>query len=801
MTRPPLAPTTPGKAYDVVVCGGGLAGLSAAVAAARLGARVALVQDRPVLGGNSSSEVRVTPHGAGQFHAYARETGIISELLIAERALNHEEITENGWTNSVWDLVQYELALKTPGLELFLNTSVTDVVFSDGLLGSAAVAGVEAHTRQGYRLRPACAPAHRLSAVRVSVAGAEATRDLSARLFIDCTGDALVAHLSGCEWRMGSESRAEFGEPHAPLEASTDTMGNSLLFKARDTGREAPFTPPDWAVRYEDEAFFYDGGRSPREIQSGYWWIEIGVPWNTISDNETIRHELTRHLLGVWDWIKNRDPRTKERARTFALDWFGQVPGKRESRRVLGRSFVNEHAILERRVFPDEIAYGGWFLDLHTPGGLLAPTSEPASAEAYNERSDYAVKSYCGPYGLPLSMLVARDVDNLLLAGRNVSATHAALGTVRVMNTTALLGQAAGTAAALALRDGWEPASPTPQQVASVQQSLLRQGCFLPNVSNQDPADLARQARVTASSEASCAGIAPDAEGPWSGCMPPTYYTPKEKRTHRLDTRTGLCLAVSTPRVESLAVCLRNSSGAPRELRVEVRAVDQLWDYRSQPGTPLATGLLQVPPGECVWVDWPCAFDATPGTLLRLDLLPAHDLEWWIPQEVLPGLMASYEVGASRMRRLAFGCTPAFRIEPPQACYGPANATNGVSRPQAWTNLWRSDPAQALPAHLELAWPEAILLGTVSLTFAGNLLREYHAYPPFYRDPQTVGDYRILAEDTAGNWNTLVEVSDNYQRHRLHALPAPVTTRRLRLEVLATWGDPSAAVYEIRCSS
>ena len=799
MTSLSSTPSIQSKHYDLVVCGGGLAGISAAVAAARLGARVALVHDRPVLGGNSSSEIRVTVHGAGQFHAYARETGIISELLIAERARNHEEITENGWTNSVWDLVIYELVQQTAGLDLYLNTTVTEVLFPGGVLGSTAIANAAVHTRYGYYLRPACAPARRIAGVRVKVANAETQLDLTGRMFADCTGDALVAHLAGCEWRMGSESRAEFDEPHAPAEASTDTMGSSLMFKARDTGRDAPFTPPDWAVRYDDEKFFYEGGRQPGKVHAGYWWIEIGVPWHTITDNEAIRHELTRHLLGVWDWIKNRDPRTMDRARTYALDWFGQVPGKRESRRVLGRAFVNEHAILERRVFPDEIAYGGWFLDLHTPGGLLAKTSEHSSAEEYDERSDYAIKSYCGPYGLPLGMLSAREVDNLLLAGRNVSATHAALGTVRVMATTALLGQAAGTAAALALRDGWELAAPAHGNIASVQQSLLRQGCFLPNVRNADAADLARDAVVTASSEAVCNGIAPDEAGPWAEVMPPTYYTPKKSRPRPIEARTGLWIALATTRIEQLAVCLRNSTGTPRPLHVEVQAVDHLWDYRAQPGVPLATATLTVPPGEMVWVPWSCALAVTPGKFIRLDLLAAPDLEWWVPQGVVPGHMAAYEIGGGRMRRFEFGVTPAFRVEPPQPCFPPANATNGIARPQAWTNLWRSAPAQPLPAWLELAWQKPVAVRTVELSFAGNLLREYHAYPPFYRDPQTVRSYRVLVEEVDGRWHPVIEVTDNFQRHRVHTLPAPVTTRCLRLEVTSTWGDPSAAIYEIRC--
>ena len=294
----------------------------------------------------------------------------------------------------------------------------------------------------------------RIRSVTARVAGAETEIEVEGSIFVDATGDGVVAAQAGCEWRMGSEARAEFDEPHAPEIASDDVMGNSIHFKARDTGQPIPFTPPGWAVRYEDESFFYEQGRIPYDIRSGYWWIELGVPWHTIYDDEQLRHELTRHTLGIWDWIKNRDPRTKDLARTWALDWIGQVPGKRETRRVIGQYLMTEHDALKQTQFPDEIAYGGWFVDIHTPGGLLAGSSEQFTAEGLDETTEYAAKSFCGPYGIPLGMCVSKDIDNLMMAGRNVSATHSALATVRVMGTTALMGQAVGTAAAVALERG-----------------------------------------------------------------------------------------------------------------------------------------------------------------------------------------------------------------------------------------------------------------------------------------------------------------------------------------------------------
>lgn len=755
--------------YDVVVCGGGLAGVCAAIASARGGAHTCLVQDRPVLGGNSSSEVRVTPHGAAAFHAYARETGILSELLIEERAQNHEEIFENGWTNSVWDMVQYDAVQRTPNLTLHLNTSVSSVTVDKDVL----------------------------RAVHCRVANAEINLTLQADIFIDCTGDAIVAAETGCEWRMGSEGRNEFNEPHAPPQANADVMGNSIHFKTKDLGRPAPFKLPDWAIHHEDGRFFYDQGRLPKDMRGGYWWIEIGVPYHTIHDAENIRHELTRHVLGVWDWIKNRDPKTKELAQNWALDWIGQVPGKRESRRVMGLYLMNEWDAIRCTEHPDEIAFGGWFIDLHTPGGLLAATSEPASAEGYSETSEYASRSYAGPYGVPLRMLVSKDITNLMMAGRNVSATHCALATVRVMATTALLGQAAGTAAAWASTHALPLRDAVLRDFPSIQQRLLRDGCFLPNVQNHDKADLARPAKVTASSEAAFSGLTPQSEGAHQGLS--FWRDQAVPLREELLQRRGQWLALAGPRPTALSFCLTNHSSVPQQIGVQLMQVRHIWDYRIAPKMELATGTLAVPPGEQLWIEWsipPGAALPTDG-YVRVDLLSNPNVLWHVAGAIAPGHVSAFEMAPGKMRRYSSGVTLAMHVEPPQQSYAAANVLTGVTRPHVGTNLWRSDPAQPLPQWIELAWPSPVLIAEVQLTFAGHLLREYHAYAPFYRDPQCVRDFDLQARNADGSWETIATVRENYQRLCRIGV-APRHTGAIRVVVLATNGDASAAVYEVR---
>jgi hypothetical protein len=759
--------------YDVVVCGGGLAGFCAAIAAARLGARTCLIHNRPVLGGNSSSEIGVTPHGAAAFHAYARETGIISEALIEERARNHAEIYENGWTNSVWDMVLYDMVQRTPNLTLHLNTDIR---------------GVD-------KLNP-----RHLAAVLATVQNAETQLRIEGGIFIDCTGDALVADAAGCEWRMGSEGRDEFNEPHAPPKASSDTMGNSIHFLCRDMGRPMPYSAPDWAVKFEDASYFYDQGRLPKEERGGFWWIEIGVPHHTIYDAETIRHELTRHALGVWDWMKNKDPKMKDRVRNYALDWIGQVPGKRESRRVMGRYFMTEHDVLNRTVFPDEIAFGGWFVDLHTPGGLLASSSEPSAAaggheNAYDTFSDYSAMSYCGPYGIPLRILLSKDCDNLMMAGRNVSVTHAALGTVRVMGTTALMGEAAGVAAAIATSRRHDFDQLLRDDITDIQQHLLANGCFLPNYFNSSPRDLARTARISASSDAPIHGVAPETPSFHEGLK--IWKDQPQYHIERLEVRRGQFIATAGGPLSSVELCLTNRSDTPQHLDLRLYHADHIWDYRTETGPALASGTVTVPPGRQVWSNWPLNLHVNAGWL-RLDALANPNLDWHASGKIVPGHMAVYQISPNKMRRFGNGHTLAYRITPPQRPFTPDQILTGVTRPHRSTNLWISDPVQPLPQWIELQWPAPQTIREIQLIFPGHLIREYHAYAPFYRDPQCPRDYVIsaLVDD---RWQPLLTVEGNYQRRRSHTLSHPLLTTRLRVTVTASNGDPSAAIYEIRC--
>lgn len=759
--------------YELVVCGGGLAGVCAAIAAARQGVRVGLLHDRTVLGGNSSSEVRVTPHGAAQHHPYARETGIISELLIEERAINHAEIFENGWTNSIWDLVLLTAVLREPNIELHLNTKVTSCV-TDG---------------------------PRITSVEALVLDSETRMQVSGSLFLDATGDGIVADSAGCEVMTGSEGRDVFGESNASDVSSADTMGNSLMFKTDEIAQEQPWVPPFWAKELRDPAFFYDAGRIPNDARGGFWWIELGTPRHTIYDNRSIRTDLQRYILGVWDWMKNHDPQMRDATRTRMLDWIGSVLGTRESRRIVGRTIVTESDIQSRRVFGDEIAYGGWFLDLHTPGGLIAEHSEANSAQRYNPFTEKAARAFVGPYGIPLSCLIARDVDNLFLAGRDISASHVALGTMRVMGTTALMGQAVGTAAAVALQSGVGPHALQPEHVRTIQQQLLRDGAWLPNVSADDPADAARRARISVSSEELSRGVEPDYVG-WGEAAGIVDRRINPDFLVRCETRMVQQIALSGT-LDRVSLCVSNHSSEPQTLSLALQRSGGIFDYTVYAqDEALAVTQVRVEPGIRQWITWERPLESVPGTAdepvyVRLELMPNPHLQWHQAQSCFPAHPAHYEVGMKKLRKLQHGVSLAFRVEPPQPVFGPRNVVSGVTRPHRSPNQWRSDPNAPLPAWCRLDWEQPETVGRIELTFPGNLLRSYHAYHPFYRAPETARDYRIEIMREGSVVFEQVE-TDNYQRRRVHQLDRPVTADAVRVTILSTNGDPAAGLYEVR---
>jgi hypothetical protein len=430
---------------DICVVGGGLSGMCAAIAAARHGAKVALIQDRPVLGGNASSEIRMWICGA--HGANNRETGIIEEIALENRYRNPMR------NYSIWDSVLYEKIRFEPNITLLLNCSCN----------SAQMQGQRIRSVTGWQLTT------------------ETWHTIEADLFADCSGDSILAPLTGAEVRMGREARPEFEEDIEPAQADARTMGMSCLIQARETDRPQSYIPPTWANVYEtDDDLPYRGHDI---LHTNYWWIELGGEGHTIHDTEELRDELLKIAFGVWDHIKNRGDHGAD---NWVLDWVGFLPGKRESRRYVGDHILTQNDVRAEGRFEDLVAYGGWTMDDHHPGGMHwrgEPTIfHPAPS----------------PFGIPYRCLYSRNVDNLFCAGRNISTTHAALSSTRVMATCATLGQAVGTAAAIAIHNDLDPRGVHQEQIAALQQKLMKDDCYLPWRVRQVPA-LAQKAVLSAS--------------------------------------------------------------------------------------------------------------------------------------------------------------------------------------------------------------------------------------------------------------------------------------------------------------
>jgi len=441
------------KNYQVAVVGGGAAGICAAVSAARNGMKVVLIQDRPVLGGNASSEMRVHLNGVNDIKGKAeRETGIIEEILLHNRFENEQE------SYPVFDHVMYDFVVREPNITLMLNTQAINSLVKDNKIKSAIC----------------------------WQSTTETMFTINADIFIDCSGDGLLAASAGALYRTGREGKAEFDETYAPDKPDGWQMGATLLMSSKDMGRPIKYSPPSYVIKYTHE------GASKRRkfagYQDGIWWIEVGSDGDIIGDFENNRHKLMGYLHGVWDFIKNSGKFPE--AENLALDWVGSLPCRRESRRFVGDYIVSEKDMTEHKHFYDAVAFGGWSLDEHNPGGI-ENISEPPSYFHYHFKKVYE---------FPFRALYSKNIDNLMFAGRNVSQTHIALSSSRIMATCALMGQAVGTASAICVERNVLPRTVAKSHINELQEQLMRDDAFIPNRPSNDSDDLARKASLIFSS-------------------------------------------------------------------------------------------------------------------------------------------------------------------------------------------------------------------------------------------------------------------------------------------------------------
>jgi len=698
-----------------------------------------------VLGGNASSEVRLWALGATAHmtnnNRWAREGGIIDEIL-----------TENTWRNPegnavLFDSVVLDAVLAEPTITLLLNTAVHEVQ-KDG--------------------------ADRITGLKAFCAQNGTAYELAAPLFCDATGDGTVGFLAGAAFRMGAEAQGEFGEKFAPTKAYGELLGHSIYFYSKDTGKPVRFIPPTWALHDVP-------GRIPRHAEFNakqfgphLWWIEYGGRLDTVHETEAIKWELWKVVYGVWDWIKNSGKFPEADTRT--LEWVGLIPGKRESRRFEGPVLLTQQDVIEQRRHPDDISFGGWSIDLHPADGIY---SEKPGCDQWHAK---------GVYPIPYRCLYSRNIPNLFLAGRVLSATHVAFGSTRVMCTLAAAAQAVGEAAALCAREGLLPADlVAPARMAALQRGLLQRGQYIPGMALHDPGDLARTARITASSELALASL--PADGPWLRLendwaqMIPVAAGPAPQIT----------MIVRAAEATTLGLEWRRSSKPFNHTPDEV-----LWSARRELHAGEQSVVFDPPPAvaeprylfACLskhgQVEVRCSEMRVTGVLAvehAWDQTPEHDIGvetfgFWIA------------------RRRPGGHNLACTIEPPVRLFGASNAVNGLVRPVAGPNAWVAGPDDPAPA-LTFAWVGPRRIARVELAFDADWDHPMETVLFDHHDramPFCVKRYRF--RDAAGR--IIHESGENHHGRNTVRLPAPITTDRLTVELLETWGPVPRGLFEVR---
>jgi hypothetical protein len=393
--------------YDLVVVGGGVAGTCAAISAARLGLKVALIQNRPVLGGNNSSEVRVHLGGRIKVEPFPKLGQVVNE--IGPLRAGNAQPAENYEDEKKLAVVRAE-----ENIHLFLNWHVFSVEKAGNKIKRVLARHIEDSSELAFQ----------------------------APLFADCTGDGNVGYLAGARYMTGREGKSEFGEETAPEAADKMTMGSSVQWYAREAGHPVSFPDIKWGIPITAE--------SVQATKWGEWTWETGMHLDQVKDFERIRDYGLVVVFSNWSYLKNHYSGEKDFARS-ELEWVAHIAGKRESRRLIGDFILKEQDITDRVIYPDASAPTTWSIDLHYP--------DPENSRHFPgaEFLSIAVHKAIHPYPIPYRCLYSRDVDNLFMAGRNISVTHVALGTVRVMRTTGMMGEVVGMAASVCKKHGTTP--------------------------------------------------------------------------------------------------------------------------------------------------------------------------------------------------------------------------------------------------------------------------------------------------------------------------------------------------------
>ena len=718
--------------FDVVVVGAGPGGMGASLGAVRNGAKVALVFDRPVAGGNASTECGIGFDGASLGKQNARESGVVEEIRLttAYRKSNYTAAFE-------------EMAAKSPALALFRNERVLRVEKD----GATMTAVVSRNTLTGKWSR------------------------WRGKFFVDSTGDGWLAHFAGARTMYGREAGDEYDEQWiAPKVADKLTMSGKLSW----WGGYATKSP----VRYETPVWarVMPKGFDRRVTGPGApWWLETSGKFDDIDDPERARDQMIRIDFGYWGWLKNE----WEKRETVA-NWQIAPPrpfnGRREGMRILGDYVLTANDCREGRLFDDRVSYGGWSLDTHDPLGM----DNPHGDGWWHPHSGVPI------YSVPYRSLYSTDLSNLFIGSRCQSMTHIALGSMRVQGTQMAAGQAAGTAAALCLRYGTDARGLGRSHIRALQRQLQKDDQYIPNLPNDDPLDLARTAKASASGRS---------------VVMTTSYGRDDRKLRRPDDDAH---ALSQPRaasfrrgtierLEGVECLLANGLGLDVSVKATLFGVEAA-DQAPETGVKLGECTAKVPANKTSLVPFRLAKPiAINCNFVWIVLSKATGVSWLLRDGTIAAGGRAWKGG---QWVLVAGQQYSF-VTLPNLCdfldAKPAYVIDGVARPIGpCTHAWVSSPEEPLPQALTLTLEKPADVREVRLTFDSNLTpARVKAMPA-----ELVKGY-VVEACVGDTWRKVAEEKENFLRHRVHAFPA-VTASAVRVTVTSTWGDPSARIFEIR---
>lgn len=737
---------------DFVIVGGGLAGVCAAITAAREGLKVILVQDRPVLGGNASSEVQLWALGAtshmGNNNRWAREGGVVNEILVENTYRNPEG------NPHLFDAVVLDKVVREPNITLLLNTAVFNVTLQD----KVTIATVEAYNPQN-----------------------ETKYTIAAPLFCDASGDGIVGHLAGAIYRVGAESVTDFGERFASPVEYGELLGHSIFMHTRDTGKPVKFVPPSFAMPDVP-------GRIPRfkQIEANdtgcqFWWLEFGGRMDTIHDTEEIKWQIWKVVYGVWDYIKNSGQFPD--ALNLTIDWVGNITGKRESRRFEGDTWITQQDLVEQNHHDDAVSFGGWAMDLHPADGVFSPL--PGCTQWHSK----------GVYQIPYRAMYSKNISNLFLAGRIISASHVAFGSTRVMTTCGHSAHAVGMAAAMCKRDHASPRDIL-LKIKELQMRLMGMGQNIPGLDLKDPADLSRNAHVTASSSLLLREL------PDNGEVIP------------LSSAWAMIIPAKAGRLPQISFLLDSAHDAIIEFQVRTSQKDGNFT----PDVTLVTKKISITKGDNRWVSLDFNLHIDKPRYLFVCVMPCEGVGAHLSDTRVTGILSVMHGANKKVAKSAIQTPPegigvdtfefwiperrpkgknlAIRIDSGLDCFEPSSVVNGLSRPVMQPNAWVAELHDPKPS-LTLTWDTPQKISRMELSFDTDWDHAMESVQWGHHDaamPFCVDCYRVLDDNNA----LIFECNENHQTRNTIRLNESVVTKQLKLEIVKTHGTP-ASIFEVRC--